>query len=206
MSAPENLYALIQRLGMTAIKQTALGMRIVEQRKSGGSSDIALEQETRDQVDQLIRASISFTAKLLVVSSPDPSSARALDTARDLEAHLTASLDRTRSDRESALGSTLHKAIQKLTTTAATFALIMTDLAAHGVTTAADPFKIGTGATAREQTYALARAAITFTTQLLVVYSSDPESAREPAAEMEDELVEFLDNAPWYEGNHDDAP
>jgi hypothetical protein len=199
MNVPESLYALIQRLGMAAIKQTALGMRVVEQRKSGGSSDITLEQETRDQIDQLIRVSISFTAKLLVVSSPDPYSARALDTARDLEAHLTANLDRTPGDRESVLGSTLHKAVQKLTTAAATFALIMTDLVAHDVTTATDPFKSGTGAKAREQTYALARAAVTFTTQLLVAYSDDPESAREPAAEMEDGLVEFLDEAPWYE-------
>lgn len=186
---------------MTAIKTTAVTQaittaRLVEQ----SEGTVELEHEAREHMDQFVRLSIAFTARLMVASSPDPSSTIATTAARELETWLTICLDRDSGGSAPAQQASLRKAVQKLATAGSTFGLIMTAVANKCATTGEDPFKVGTPA--REQTYALARAAVVFTTQLLAIYSHlDQDAARDQAAVMEDELVEFLDDLPWYEEN-----
>lgn len=193
MTASDNLYVLMQRLGMAAITQTTKTAQLAEQRRRSDISDIVLEREARAQLDQLLCASISFTARLVVVCDLGTA-----EDARELERKLVASLKAS-----GTLSAEFQQAIENLAESALTYAMVMTALAMDCAATGADPTKIGTSVPAREQAHRLSRAAVTFTTKLTVACSADQEAASDMASEMEERLLARLDEVPWHEDDHE---
>ncbi len=195
MTAPANLYALMQRLGMAAITQATKTARLAEQRQRSGGDlfDISLEREAREEEERLLHASIAYTARLIVVCNLGT-----VEKARELEEKLGAGLKAI-----GAISAEFQRAIENLAVSAATYAATMAALVMDSSTSDSDPFKMGKSRPAREQTYKLSHAAIAFTTQLTVACSANPNAARDMASEMEALLVTRLDEAPWYEDDHE---
>jgi hypothetical protein len=188
-----NLYVLAQRLGKAAITQATKTAQLAEQRQQSSISDITMEREARKQLDQLLRASIAYTGRFIVVCNLGT-----VDKVRELEEKLVTSL------KGIGVSSTdFQHAIEDLAVSALTYATVMAALVMDCATLGSNPTKLGKSMPAREQMHRLSRAAIAFTMQLTIACSADQDAAGAMANELEALLIARLDEVPWYEDSHD---
>lgn len=166
----------MKQLGIAAVAQaTAMA-------KLASEPDLrAFKDEILEQMLQVTRASIAFTAQLIVACKLGTA-----EHARALEEKLLASMDGAVDNSPD-----YQAAVEVLIASARAYANRMVELVDHCLKAGIDPFDLR--ADGHEQTHRLARAAVTFTLQLTIASGADQEAFRATARTMEKLLIAKLD-------------